>query len=223
MPEIMIIEDEPIIRRELTNLLKRYGYDVNAPTDFQTILQTITVQQPDLILLDLQLPYYDGYHICRVIRETSMVPIIVVTSRNSDLDEIMSMNLGADDFLTKPYQEQILMARIQALLRRTMQVAKEQEHLSYNGLILDLKRGSVEYQQQFCELTKNEFKILICLLQQPQTVVSRDELMDYLWASDVYIDTNTLTVNVNRLRKKLEQIGGGNMIETKRGMGYYLR
>lgn len=223
MPEIMIIEDEPIIRRELTNLLKRYGYDVIAPTNFQTILQTITAHRPDLILLDLQLPYYDGYHICRVIRETSMVPIIVVTSRNSDLDEIMSMNLGADDFLTKPYQEQILIARIQALLRRTMQTVKEQEQLTYNGLTLDLKRGVVEYQQQFCELTKNEFKILICLLQQPQAVISREELMDYLWASDVYIDTNTLTVNVNRLRKKLEQIGGENLIETKRGMGYYLR
>ncbi|MGL4624075.1 MAG: response regulator transcription factor, partial [Culicoidibacterales bacterium] len=175
MPKIMIVEDEPIIRRELTNLLRRYGYDVTAPTDFQTIFQTVHEQQPDLLVLDLQLPCYDGYHICRVIRETSMIPIMVVTSRNSELDEIMSMNLGADDFLTKPYQEQILIARVQALLRRTMHTSKEQEQLSYNGLTLDLKRGSVEYQQQFCELTKNEFKILICLLQQPQTVVSRDE------------------------------------------------
>ncbi len=219
----MIVEDEPTIRIELATLLTRYGYEVQTPTNFQNILAIIEREDPDLILLDLQLPYYDGYHICRTIRETSMVPIIVVTSRNSEFDEVMSMNLGADDFLTKPYHEQILLARIQSVLRRTMQQNKEQDTLTYQGLGLDLKQGTVSYGDEVSDLTKNEFKILICLLQQPETIVSRDELMDYLWASDMYIDTNTLTVNVNRLRKKLEQIGAGNRIETKRGMGYVLR
>lgn len=219
----MIVEDEPTIRIELATLLTRYGYEVQTPTNFQNILAIIEREDPDLILLDLQLPYYDGYHICRTIRETSMVPIIVVTSRNSEFDEVMSMNLGADDFLTKPYHEQILLARIQSVLRRTMQQNKEQDTLTYQGLGLDLKQGTVSYGDEVSDLTKNEFKILICLLQQPETIVSRDELMDYLWASDMYIDTNTLTVNVNRLRKKLEQIGAGDRIETKRGMGYVLR
>lgn len=223
MAKIMIVEDEPTIRIELATLLTRYGYEVQTPTNFQNILAIIEREDPDLILLDLQLPYYDGYHICRTIRETSMVPIIVVTSRNSEFDEVMSMNLGADDFLTKPYHEQILLARIQSVLRRTMQQNKEQDTLTYQGLGLDLKQGTVSYGDEVSDLTKNEFKILICLLQQPETIVSRDELMDYLWASDMYIDTNTLTVNVNRLRKKLEQIGAGNRIETKRGMGYVLR
>ncbi|MGL5383558.1 MAG: response regulator transcription factor, partial [Culicoidibacterales bacterium] len=149
-------------------------------------------------------------------------PIIVVTSRNSELDEVMSINLGADDFLTKPYQEQVLLARIQAVLRRT-QPQHGQDQLKYQGLVLDLKQGTLTYAQQCVDVTKNEVKILVCLLQQPQTIVSRDELMDYLWASDVYIDTNTLTVNVNRLRKKLEQLGLKTLIETKRGMGYVLR
>ncbi|MGL5296100.1 MAG: response regulator transcription factor [Culicoidibacterales bacterium] len=223
MAKIMIVEDEPTIRIELATLLTRYGYEVQTPTNFQNILAIIEREDPDLILLDLQLPYYDGYHICRTIRETSMVPIIVVTSRNSEFDEVMSMNLGADDFLTKPYHEQILLARIQSVLRRTMQQNKEQDTLTYQGLGLDLKQGTVSYGDEVSDLTKNEFKILICLLQQPETIVSRDELMDYLWASDMYIDTNTLTVNVNRLRKKLEQIGAGDRIETKRGMGYVLR
>ncbi|MGL6056953.1 MAG: response regulator transcription factor [Culicoidibacterales bacterium] len=222
MTKIMIIEDEPTIRQELASLLQRYGYETQTPTDFQTILPTIAHQQPDVILLDLQLPYYDGYHICRQIRETSLVPIIVVTSRNSELDEVMSINLGADDFLTKPYQEQVLLARIQAVLRRT-QPQHGQDQLKYQGLVLDLKQGTLTYAQQCVDVTKNEVKILVCLLQQPQTIVSRDELMDYLWASDVYIDTNTLTVNVNRLRKKLEQLGLKTLIETKRGMGYVLR
>lgn len=222
MTKIMIIEDEPTIRQELASLLQRYGYETQTPTDFQTILPTIAHQQPDVILLDLQLPYYDGYHICRQIRETSLVPIIVVTSRNSELDEVMSINLGADDFLTKPYQEQVLLARIQAVLRRT-QPQNGQDQLKYQGLVLDLKQGTLTYAQQCVDVTKNEVKILVCLLQQPQTIVTRDELMDYLWASDVYIDTNTLTVNVNRLRKKLEQLGLKTLIETKRGMGYVLR
>ncbi|MGL4972713.1 MAG: response regulator transcription factor [Culicoidibacterales bacterium] len=222
MTKIMIIEDEPTIRQELASLLQRYGYETQTPTDFQTILPTIAHQQPDVILLDLQLPYYDGYHICRQIRETSLVPIIVVTSRNSELDEVMSINLGADDFLTKPYQEQVLLARIQAVLRRT-QPQHGQDQLKYQGLVLDLKQGTLTYAQQCVDVTKNEVKILVCLLQQPQTIVTRDELMDYLWASDVYIDTNTLTVNVNRLRKKLEQLGLKTLIETKRGMGYVLR
>lgn len=221
MKKILIIEDTDTIREELTKLLTRYGYEVLAPTDFENILEYVKKNNADLVLLDINLPYFDGYHICREIRKDSNVPIIIVTSRDSDMDEIMSMNLGADDFITKPYNTQILLARISALLRRTYSLA-EQEILTYGDLKLNLSNGTISCKERTEELTKNELKILACLLKNKGNVVSREDLMDYMWNSDIFVDDNTLSVNVTRLRKKLEEVGVKGAIETRRGLGYIM-
>lgn len=221
MKKILIIEDTDTIREELTKLLTRYGYDVLSPTDFENILEYVKENNADLILLDINLPYFDGYHICREIRKDSNVPIIIVTSRDSDMDEIMSMNLGADDFITKPYNTQILLARIASLLRRTYSLA-EQEVLTYGDLKLNLSNGTISCKERTEELTKNELKILACLLKSKGNVVSREDLMDYMWNSDIFVDDNTLSVNVTRLRKKLEEVGVKGAIETRRGLGYIM-
>ncbi|MGG5461042.1 response regulator transcription factor [Clostridium sp. B9] len=221
MKRILIIEDTDTIREELTKLLARYGYDVLAPTDFENILEYVKENNADLILLDINLPYFDGYHICREIRKDSNVPIIIVTSRDSDMDEIMSMNLGADDFITKPYNTQVLLARIGSILRRTYSLA-EQEVLTYGDLKLNLSNGTISCNGKEEELTKNELKILACLLKSKGNVVSREDLMDYMWNSDIFVDDNTLSVNVTRLRKKLEEVGMKGAIETRRGLGYIM-
>ena len=172
-----------------------------------------------LNLLDINLPLYDGYYVCRAIREKSEVPIIVVTSRDSEMDELMSMNLGADDFVTKPYNTQILLARISAMLKRTRKEEVENS-VQYHGLKLQLNNSMVVYEDQVIELSKNEMRILYTLLQNKGKIVSRDHLMETLWQSNEFIDDNTLTVNVNRVRKKLESAGLKDFIKTKRGQGY---
>ncbi|HCG3021690.1 TPA: response regulator transcription factor [Clostridium perfringens] len=221
MKRILIIEDTDTIREELTKLLIRYGYEVLAPTDFENILEYVKENNSDLILLDINLSYFDGYHICREIRKDSNVPIIIVTSRDSDMDEIMSMNLGADDFITKPYNTQVLLVRIASLLRRTYSLS-EQEVLTYGDLKLNLSNGTISCRGKEEELTKNELKILSHLLKNKGNVVSRENLMDYMWNSDIFVDDNTLSVNVTRLRKKLEEVGVKGAIETRRGLGYIM-
>ena len=166
------------------------------------------------------MPLYDGYYICREIRKDLTTPIIIVTSRDSEMDELMSMNLGADDFITKPYNTQILLARISSILRRVN--SSSSQLLMHNGLNLNLSSGSISYNNNISELTKNELKILNYLILNKEKIVSRDELMEYLWSSEAYVDDNTLSVNVTRLRKKLEEIGLKNVIETRRGLGYIL-
>ena len=221
MAKILIIEDNENIKSELSDFLQKYGYNTECINDFKNVVESIFKTEADLILLDINLPYYDGYFVCREIRKKSSIPIIIVTSRDSDMDEIMSMNLGADDFVTKPYNTQVLLARIEAVLRRI--VNKDIcETLEYRGLMLDLNKGEVSYNEKTADLSKNEFKILTCLMKNKEKIVKRDELMDYLWSSDLFIDDNTLSVNITRLRKKLENIGFKNAIETKRGLGYIL-
>ncbi len=221
MSKIIIIEDTETIREELKTFLTRYGYEALAPTEFENIIEYILREEADLILLDINLPVFDGYHICREIRKISDVPIIVVTSRDSEMDELMSMNLGADDFITKPYNTQILLARITSLLRRT-QGANLQDIITYNDLKLNLSNGSISYNGNTAELTKNELKILSCLIKSKGKIVSRDDLMDFMWSSDIFVDDNNLSVNVTRLRKKLEEVGMKESIETRRGLGYIL-
>lgn len=221
MSKIIIIEDTDTIREELKTFLTRYGYDVTAPTNFADIIDYTLRESPDLILLDINLPIFDGYHICREIRKSSDVPIIVVTSRDSDMDELMSMNLGADDFITKPYNTQILLARIASILRRA-QGSSLQDTISYNDLRLNLSNSSITYKDNTLELTKNELKILSCLIKSKGKIVSRDDLMDYMWNSEIFVDDNNLSVNVTRLRKKLQEVGMSENIETRRGLGYIL-
>ncbi len=223
MTKIIIVEDTKTIRQELATFLNRYGYEVIAPTDFENIISIIEKEEPNLILLDINLPVFDGFYICREVRKTSQVPIIVVTSRDSDMDELMSMNLGADDFITKPYNTQILLARINSVLKRVNQGNEgNQEILVYNDLKLNLSNGTINCGDNALEITKNELKILYYLIKNKGNIVSRDDLMDYLWKSNLFVDDNTLSVNVTRLRKKLEEIGIKDVIETRRGLGYIM-
>ncbi|MGF7059605.1 response regulator transcription factor [Brassicibacter mesophilus] len=221
MQKIIVIEDTETIREELKIFLSKYGYEVDDPDDFKNIVEYIYKSNANLILLDINLPVFDGYHICREVRKNSDVPIIVVTSRDSEIDELMSMNLGADDFITKPYNTQILLARISAVLKRTSKSSLS-DILGYNDIKLNLLNGSIIYKGNTEQLTKNEIKILSYLIKNKGTIVSREALMEHLWNSDVFIDDNTLSVNITRLRKTLEEIGVKDVIETRRGLGYIM-
>lgn len=221
MKRIFIIEDDQLLRVELAKLLEAYGYTCEVSDAFERIIEVALSAKADLILLDIHLPYYDGHHVCREIRKQSDVPIIVVTSSNSDMDELMSMNLGADDFVTKPYNKQILLARISAVLKRT-QAKGEIEQIEHKGVILYPAKSVVAYEGVQAELTKNELRILSILMHHRGEIVSRDEIMEELWQSEEFVDDNTLTVNVNRLRKKLDEIGAVSFIQTKRGQGYII-
>lgn len=221
MNRIMIVDDAETIRKELASFLESCGYRVFALENFRNVVQDILQEKPDLVLLDINLPYADGYHICRELRKKSDIPILVVTSRNSEVDELMSMNLGADDFIAKPYNLHILEARISAILRRS-QNAQTRDVIEYKGLSLDLLSGTVSYQGESVLLTKNELKMLAFLIQHQGKIVSRDDMMEYMWSSEAFIDDNNLSVNMTRLRKKLEQLGFPETIETRRGLGYQL-
>ena len=227
--KIFIIEDEEKIREELTKFLEKYGYIVESSDDFENIVDTSLRCNPNMILLDINLPYYDGYYICREIRKSreirkkSQVPIIVVTSRQSEMDELMSMNLGADDFVTKPYNTQILLARIASIMKRTYSgIEGETEIFTCRELKYNMSTSEVSFKGEVEELTKNESKILNILIRNKGKIVSRDNIIKALWQSNEFIDDNTLTVNVNRLRRKIEGIGAEGYLQTKRGQGYIL-
>lgn len=222
MKKITIVEDDEIIREELKTFLNKYGYTVDTPTDFENIIKHIEKEQTNLILLDINLPVFDGYYICREIRKTSQVPIIIVTSRDSEVDELMSMNLGADDFVTKPYNTQILLARIVSVLKRAGGNTNDSNKLKYKDLTLNLATAKVNCNGAELELSKNEMKILSYLINNKGKIVSRDSLMEYLWQTDCFVDDGTLSVNVARVRKKLEEVGMKDAIETKRGLGYIM-
>jgi DNA-binding response OmpR family regulator len=219
MKKILIIEDDKKIREELSVFLSSNGYNCKIAGDFENITELILSSSADLVLLDINLPSADGYYICRELRKQSDIPVIVVTSRDTELDELMAMNLGADDFITKPYNTQILLAHISSVLKR---VSKESvsDRIDCGSFVIHLSRSSAEYGSGECELTKNELRILTLLYEKRGSIVSRDELMTQLWNSDMFVDDNTLTVNINRLRKKLEDAGLGQVIGTKRGQGY---
>ncbi|EOP48999.1 hypothetical protein IKQ_05373 [Bacillus cereus VDM053] len=222
MKKLILIEDDEIIREELQKFFIKYGYEIKAPTDFNHIIEYIESENADLILLDINLPVFDGYYICRELRKTSDVPIIMVTSRDNDVDELISMNLGADDFITKPYNTEILLARVTNILRRTTGNFKTNNILIYRDFNLNLSNATVTYQDKSVELTKNEVKILSCLINNRGNIVKRDSLIETLWKSDYFVDDSTLTVNINRLRKKLEEIGIENPIATRRSLGYIM-
>jgi len=217
--KIILVEDNQKIQKELCEFLGRYDYETKALNNFENIVEDILKEGADLVLLDINLPVYDGYYICREVREKSDVPIIVVTSRDSEMDELMSMNLGADDFISKPYNTQILVARISSLLKRTKHV-KEDWQITHKGLMINLSNSTACHGKEQIELSKNEVKILSVLMKHKEEIVSRDNLMEELWQSNEFVDDNTLTVNINRLRKKLDSIGLADYIVTKRGQGY---
>ena len=221
MYKIAIVEDNEIIREQLSTLLQREGYEVCPITDFKEVVEETLKLSPHLLLLDINLPYDDGYYICRELRRHTAMPIIIVTSRDTEMDELMSMNIGADDFVTKPYNINILSARIQNLLKRAYP-KNTTDKLTAGNMVLNLNKSILTCNGEVSELTKNEFRILSYLLKHQGKIVSREDLMTYLWDNDSFVDDNTLTVNVNRLRKKLEALGGEPKIQTKRGVGYML-
>lgn len=220
---IALIEDEPAIRQELTLLLQNALYDVTALHDFANAASAALAASPDLILLDIKLPGASGFDICTEVRAVSDVPILFLTSQTNAADELNGMLKGGDDYITKPFHPPILLARIAAVLKRTKKAgARELNKLEYKGVVLDIARGSIGYQGSHCELTKNEFKILHYLFQNTGRIIPRIELIEYLWDNQVFIDDNALSVNMTRLRGKLEHLGVQNFVETKRGMGYRL-
>lgn len=220
MQTIMIVEDDPVIREELTFLLENENYQVLSVTDFETLPEQVRSANPDLVLLDLGLPGRDGLSLCAAIRK--IAPIIVVTSRTSALDELRALNLGSDDYVTKPYNIPVLLARIKAVLRRNGSESAEPDILKVADLTLSLTKGIVTAAGQTAELTRNELKILAHLMSHAGEIVSRGDLIEALWDSQIYIDDNTLSVNVTRLRSKLEGLGMPDVIKTRRGMGYQL-
>ena len=222
MAKILIIEDDQKLRTELKIFLEKNGYQVSILEEFKNPIENILKENADLILLDINLPYIDGEYICKELRKTSDVPIIMVTSRDNEIDELISLNNGADQYVTKPYNIQILLAKISGLLRRTQNNEINQNKINCNKFILNISKSLIENGEKKIELTKNELKILHFLVLNKGKIVSRDEIMNYLWDSESFIDDNTLTVNMTRLRTKLEELGIKDIIQTKRGQGYIL-
>lgn len=221
MLKIMIIEDDPAIREELTLLLENEGYTSLAITEFTDVLGQAAQERPDLILLDIGLPGKDGFSLCAALRKVVRAPVIFVTSRDAGVDEVRALSLGGDDYITKPYSVPVLLARIKAVLRRSG--GPEQADLLEAGeLRLSLTKGIVSSGQKTVELSRNELQILACLMAHAGQIVSRADLIDTLWDNQIYIDDNTLSVNMTRLRGKLTEIGLPDAIKTRRGMGYQL-
>ena len=223
MHKILLVEDDEVIRQQVKKMLEQWGYEVVLVEDFMEVLSIFVKVEPHLVLMDIGLPLFNGYHWCQEIRKVSKVPIMFLSSRDQAMDIVMAINMGGDDFVTKPFDQNVLLAKIQGLLRRSYEFGKDQSLLEYMGVILNLKAMDLVYQGEVVSLTKNEFQILQVLFDHAGIIVSREALMKELWNSDFFIDDNTLSVNVARLRKKLEAVGLKDFIETKKGVGYGLR
>lgn len=223
MQKILIIEDDEKLRCELETFLNKNGFVSTSLNKFDNAVEDILNEKADLLLLDINLPYTDGEFICKEIRKTSNVPIIMVTSRDNEMDELLSLNYGADQYVTKPYNIQILLAKIVGLLKRNQNAGNNPDKIDCGEFVLNTAGRIIEKEDNKVELTKNEYKILEYLVLHRQQVISRDEIMDYLWESEEFVDDNTLNVNIKRLRTKLEELGLIDQIETRRGQGYLLK
>lgn len=219
---IMIIDDNEQLQNEIGNLLIANRYNIIKPKEFNNIHKLIKEENTDLILLDINLPQDDGFKICTEIRSFSQVPIIFITSRNTNIDELMAITLGGDDFITKPYNTQILLARINSILKRVYPDDKNMDVVEYNDVKLNILSSTIEHNGNVCELTKNELKIFHYLLMNKGKIVSRVDIMEHLWDSSLFVNDNTLTVNITRIRTKIEEIGVSDFIKTKRGQGYII-
>lgn len=220
MYKLMIIEDDPGIARAVREQAESWGFTVQVPEDFRHITAAFAAFQPHLVLMDITLPFFNGYHWCTEIRRISQVPIMFLSSASDNMNIVMAMNMGADDFIAKPFDANVLMAKVQALLRRTYDFSGTAPVLEHRGAFLITGDNTLTYQQNTIALTKNEYRILLCLMENKGRVVSREQLMERLWESEQFIDENTLTVNVNRLRKKLDAAGLDGFITTRFGIGY---
>ena len=223
MYRIFLAEDDHALAEAISRQLESWGNEVITVRAFRRVSAEFAEARPQLVLLDIMLPFYDGYHWCTEIRKLSSVPIVIISSASDNMNIVMAMNMGGDDFIPKPVDPMVLTAKLQALLRRTYELGEPCQALECHGALLDLSSGTLECGGQRLELIKNEFRILRTLLENRDKTVSRERLMTVLWQSDCYVEENTLTVNVARLRKKLEGVGLGGIIATKPGEGYILR
>jgi len=220
----MIVEDEPTIRDMIRESIEKWGYETITFDDFSQVLEVFLKENPHLVLMDINLPVFDGFYWCNKIRDVSKVPIMFISSRNTPMDMVMSMNMGGDDFIQKPFYEEVLIAKIKALLRRTYSYIEAISTIvEHDGIMINLNNGDIFYGDQKAELTKNEFKILNILMQNKGSVVSREKIMRSLWEDESFVDDNTLTVNITRIRKKLADLGKENYIATMKGEGYLIR
>ena len=222
MQKILIVEDDEKLRNEVEIFFNNNGYQAESLKKFDNTIQDIININPDLILLDINLPGADGEYVCKEIRKQSNVPIIIVTSRDNEVDELLSINYGADHYITKPFNIQILLAKTNSLLKRS-NMKSEQDKIDARDFIINLSNSTIIKDGKEIDLTKNELKILKYLNENRGKIVSREEIMDYLWESNSFIDDNTLTVNITRLRNKLEELNLKELLETKRGQGYILK
>lgn len=222
MYRIFIIEDDFSLARAMKKQIESWGHEVRCAEDFQNVMQAFVEYDPHMVLVDIMLPFFNGYHWCSEIRKISEAPVIFISSVSDNMNIVMAMNMGGDDFIAKPVDLNVMTAKMQALLRRTYDMGSRVPVLEHRGAVLNLNDTSLVYEGQKIDLTKNEFRILQTLMEQRGKVVSRDTLMTKLWQMDVYVEENTLTVNVNRLRRKLEAAGLRNFITTKIGSGYLI-
>ena len=222
MYRIFIVEDDETIASLLSEKLRTWGYDTETVRDFSSVSAEALAYDPHLVLLDIKLPFYNGFHWCQMIRKESAVPIVFLSSASDNMNIVMAMNMGGDDFIAKPFDMDVLIAKIQAIRRRTYDMSKETRDPEYRGLTLKADDQTAVYENQTVELTRNEFKIMSILMSQPGKIISRDEMMQKLWQTNEFVDDNTLTVNVTRLRRKLEQIGLSDFIITRKGVGYMI-
>ena len=222
MYTVFLVEDDRGIAEAIRTQAQQWGLLVHIAADFRNVLQEFLTVKPQLVLLDISLPFYDGFHWCQEIRRVSKVPILFISSASDNMNMIMAMNMGADDFVAKPFDGRVLMAKIQALLRRTYDFAGDVPLLEHRDAILNTGDHTLTVGDTVLEMTKNEYRILLCLMENKGKVVSREELMQRLWETDSFVDENTLTVNINRLRKKLSGVGLHDFITTKFGEGYTL-
>lgn len=222
MYRILLVEDDPIISEQVSLHLAKWGYEVEGVADFNDVLSDVIRFEPQLVLMDIGLPFYNGYYWCGEIRKISQVPILFISSASDNMNIVMAVNMGGDDFIAKPFDLEVLAAKIQAILRRTYSFQAQSAVLEYQGVVLNLADMSILYEGRKIELSKNEFRILQILFENAGNIVSRDDIMKRLWDNECFVDDNTLTVNINRLRKALEEGGLKDFILTKKGVGYQL-
>ncbi|HIS46490.1 MAG TPA: response regulator transcription factor [Candidatus Scybalocola faecigallinarum] len=222
MHKIFIVEDDTVIASAIAEQLKTWGCGVRCASDFQNILAEFADYSPSLVLLDISLPFFNGFHWCNEIRKVSKVPIMFISSASDNFNIIMAMNMGGDDFIAKPFDMNVLTAKVLAILRRTYDFGASSGLLEHKGAILNTGDATLTYNDEKIDLTKNDYRILLTLMENKGKVVSRDTLMTRLWETDCYVDENTLTVNITRLRKKLEACGLTDFIQTKKGIGYII-
>lgn len=223
MADIFIVEDDPVIAREMDNFLTSWGHNVKCAQDFKNVTAEFADFNPQLVLLDISLPFFNGYCRCREIRKLSDVPIIFISSAADNMNIVTAVNMGGDDFLAKPFDISVLNAKVQAILRRTYELSAAGNLKEHRGAVLNKQSAAISYRGKSAELTKNEYRILLTLMEKSGEIVTRESIMEQLWQDESFVDENTLTVNVTRLRKKLESIGLADFITTKKGIGYIIK